>query len=198
MNKQNIIEGLSLFNEKTEKLFRLSFIKAMFETKSGASLSGRAKEDGTFELSAKRSGPGEEAIDAFVLTFRFFIQDNEKISLRNLAKFYESPQIEINLGKEFAIVRRRVNDFLDGPADILFKFENEKLSRRKIMETFIYGGLSHANEEKKTMYDVWMQIPFFRPLIENEFTYILARILTELDQIKNLNTLAVNQLQNQS
>ncbi len=39
----NIIYGLNLFNEKADKLFRLSFVKTMFETKTGVSFSGKRK-----------------------------------------------------------------------------------------------------------------------------------------------------------
>jgi hypothetical protein len=81
-NQRKIIDGLNLFNEKAERLDKLSFVKTMFETKTGVSLSGEAKEDGTFEINSERSGPDEEAVDAFVLTFRFFIQDNEKVPLQ--------------------------------------------------------------------------------------------------------------------
>ncbi|MBI5195112.1 MAG: hypothetical protein HZA10_02185 [Nitrospirae bacterium] len=189
--------GLKLFNEKADKLFRLSFVETMFKAKTGVSFSGKTNDDGTVEFTSSRRGPDEEAIDAFVLTFRFFIQDNEKSSFRNLAKYYENSKIDSSLKNDFNNIRKEINDFLDKSATIVFKFNNEQLTRRKIMETFLYGELSHSNDiNKKRMYDVWMHMPPFTHMIENEFVYTLAIILKGIEIIKEINKKALEQIMN--
>jgi len=196
-----IIEAFELFNEKVDKLTRLSFIKAMLEPDSGVTLSWKAVESGGYEESHERRGPEEEAIEAFVHTFRYFIQDNEISSLRMMADHYRDAPIDNSLKKEFADVRKQINDFLDGKSDFPIDYNGEVLTRRRIMDTFVYGGLSHATDsntkrisEKKKLYDAWMGIPPFRPLIENEFVYTLANILDALVHIKSLNEKALAQL----
>lgn len=94
-----IIKSLSLFNEKASKLSRLSFTKEIFKCSTGVTIKINRKNDGFYELTQERRGPFEEAIDAFVLTIRFFIQDNESVSLRNIAKIYEVAPIELKLKK---------------------------------------------------------------------------------------------------
>ncbi len=78
------VQDIRLFNEKAEKLKRCSFTSTVFNQKTGVHISAKKGEP----VRIERNGPNEEAIDAFVLTFRFFIQNNEKISFRNLAELY--------------------------------------------------------------------------------------------------------------
>ena len=122
-------------------------------------------------------------------------------SLRMMADHYNAAPIDNSLKKEFAEVRKAINDFLDGKSDFPIEYNGEVLTRRKIMDTFVYGGLSHATDpktkcisDKKKLYDAWMSIPPFRPMIENEFVYALAKILDALVYIKSLNEKALAQL----
>ena len=84
MDTASIVAALDLFNEKARKLEGLSFTRILASQKTGVTLSWKEGDPVTIE----RSGPDDEAIDAFVLTLRFFIQDNESTSLRNLANLY--------------------------------------------------------------------------------------------------------------
>jgi hypothetical protein len=194
MNEHKIVDGLNFFNEKADKLFRPSFVKTMFGERTGVSVSGSRADDDRFDVVCQRTGPDEEAIDAFVLTFRFFIQNNEKSSFANLANYYSSSHIDRSLGSEFEVVRQKINEFLDKPGIIQFKFNNEILTRRIIMDTFIYGGLSHGNDDKKKQYDAWQQIPPLKQLLENEFVCILAIILRAIKHISVLNVKALEHL----
>ena len=101
MKNIEIIKLLELFNEKAEKLARLSFIETIFKYNSGVSIKISKRDDGLYDLIQERRGPLEEAIDAFVLTIRFFIQDNEPISFRRLAEIYDMAPIEKKLKEEF-------------------------------------------------------------------------------------------------
>lgn len=187
--------SLRLFNEKAEKLNRLSFTKTMCSTQTGVTISGKTVGDGKFEISQERRGPDEEPIDAFLLTFRFFIQDNEKSSFRNLHRYYQTASIESSFKNKFTKIRKRINDFLDDKSDMPIEFNGEILTRRKIMDTFIYGGLGHSNDlKKKKLYDDWMNIPPMRVFIENEFVYILVQILKEINLTKELNQQILSQI----
>lgn len=188
-----IFRALGLFNEKAEKLMRLSFIKAMLDN-SGVTLSWRAREDGLFEERHERRGPNEEAIDAFILTFRFFIQDNEQSSFHKMAEHYLAAPIDESLKSAFATTRKNINEFLDESSDFPIEYNGRRLTRREVMDIFVYGGLAHANQAKKELYDSWMSIPPFRPVIENEFVYTLAIILDAINYIKGLNEITLGQM----
>lgn len=58
-------------------------------------------------------GPRGEDIDSFILTFRFFIQNNEPSSILNLSKIYNEPNIPINLTEEFTKLRDDLNKYLN-------------------------------------------------------------------------------------
>jgi len=47
-------------------------------------------------------------------------------------------------------------------------------------DTFVYGGLSHANEEKRRLWKTWMNNPFASTMYENEFTVVLSNIHIDL------------------
>ena len=127
MLSQEQIAALKLFNEKADKLKRCSFTRLVFEHKSGVSFSATINE----EIKIERAGPDEEAIDAFALTFRFFIQDNEKSSFRNLDSIYNEPPLSQLQKESFAKARRELNDYLD--AFSIFTVNNERLSNRHIL-----------------------------------------------------------------
>ena len=62
---QDLITALRLFNEKAEKLNRLSFIKTLTAPDAGVTISSSRKDDGSLEIKSERRGPSKEAIDAF-------------------------------------------------------------------------------------------------------------------------------------
>jgi len=189
----DIIKALELFNEKTEKLNRLSFIKTVLEHNTGVTISFNKKEDGSWEITQERRGPLEEAIDAFVLTFRFFIQDNEKSSFRNLNDYYNEPAIDESLRKEFQTIRNKINRFLEGNSGMALNYNNETLNHRKIMDLMVYGALSHANPEKKKMYDALSHTPM-KALFDDNFVTTLTIIHKAINAIKNLNYRAIANL----
>jgi hypothetical protein len=55
------------------------------------------------------------------------------------------------------------------------------------MKIFIYGGLSHANEKLKQMYDKWAKNDSIRPLILLEFVLILRNTWAAIDFVRSLN-----------
>jgi len=178
---QKCIEGLRLFNEKAKKLRNCEFTKTVFEKKTGYTISS----SGDHPPIVKRSGPNEEAIDAFVLTLRFFIQDNEKSSFGNIAKAYDCLPISQKEKEELKDIRKKLNNYLD--SDSMFRFNNEVFTHRNILDIFIYGGLSHANEDKKEIFDKWMSWTPLSVITTDELVYVLAEIMRVIIWIQNLN-----------
>jgi len=175
---------------KLEKLERISFLEKINHPDSGITISFR-NEQGEGIIKQERRGPDEEAIDAFVLTFRFFIQNNEPTSLGNMEKFYLEAPIEPGLQQEFVNLRKEVNEYLDGSINI--SLNGEALTRRRLMEVFVFGGLSHANEEKRIIYKTMMS-SYGAMLFENEALVILRNIHVAIAFIKSLNEKALEHL----
>ena len=141
--KDEINKSLKLFNEKADKLMSLGFTKKIFGEKSGFTFS--AKKNGPVVF--QRYGPESESIDAFVLTYRFFIQDNEKISFHNMSKIYDESGMTQDKINAFKNIRENINNFLN--SNSITKTD----TYREIQDIFIYGGLSHATETKKRIFD---------------------------------------------
>jgi len=177
MNKEKLIDSLELFVEKADRLVESNFVKNAVSG-SGVNLSWFVGKP----VTVKRSGPDQENIDAFVLTFRFFIQDNERISLREFARVFQSSFVLAEESTNFDKARIHVNSYLDSAT--MFDLGG-RLSRRELMDVFIYGGLSHANQLKKQKYDAWMASNVLAPFVQNEFVVILYEVLNVIAFIKN-------------
>jgi hypothetical protein len=188
MDDQDIISALELFSEKASKLAGSNFLK---RTVLGQAI--RFKGGLGWPIEVVGNGPDEENIDAFVLTFRFFIQNNELCSFANLAKVYESAIISDVHRAAFQIVRQNLNSYLDGPCAVVEAHGID--TKRKVMEIFIFGGLSHANKDLKRVYDKWISDDRLRPLILLEFVLILRTVWAAIDFVAGLNKEVVKSLQ---
>lgn len=109
MDAQSAVQALKLFNEKADKLERLSFTQKIFSEPSGVKIYWRQGEAFRNELV----GPDEESREAMLLTLRFFVQDNEQSSFRNIAEAYNALPVDPSLSGEFHNIRKQVNEFLD-------------------------------------------------------------------------------------
>lgn len=190
LTKENL-RFLKLFNEKAEKLLQSRFVMFVRNKKRFSVKFDMKKGKG---VTIEKELPDQNAIDEFVLTFRFFIQDNEKTSFRNMVKIYEELPISEGLKEKFSILRKQLNDYLDSEPQTRFKIIKETLHRREIMEIFIYGNLAHANLNKKEIYDKWKEDPIVFPLLEFEFNGILNTILKAIQITKGLNENAIREL----
>jgi hypothetical protein len=186
-NRRELREPLLLFNEKATKLLNSSFVQALLKPNTGFKISGEQQDDGSFRILTEVRGPSQESIDSFILTFRFFIQDNEATSLSNISKLYEDPMVESEYRNRFISARKEVNDLLNSPNTLNVIIDDARPTNREIMETFIYGGLAHANRAKKKVYDEWMSFPPIGGLLTTCFTMILGRVLEALKYIADLN-----------
>ena len=183
----NDLKSMELFIDKAEKLRYNSFTKKI--TSEGFGITISAKKDGN--VNVKQKFPTNESIDAFVLTLRFFIQDNESSSFGNLAKIYSKLPDHCKEKKEFLRTRKELNDYLDLPDKSLNITENGKtITNNEIFNTFVYGGLAHANVKHKKKYDEWMTnplSPLAGPILQQEFINIMSNILNVIYYIQELN-----------
>lgn len=194
-NRKNAIESLKLFNEKAEKLNNLSFVTTFFSEPTKCTIRYQAKDDNTGIMAHGRSGPSDESIDAFVLTIRFFLQDNEKCSFRNLATIYDENLSNTELRKEFHTIRNKLNIALDSNAGIAININDIEFNQRKILDTIIYGSLSHSNTEKKKVYDLIKNTPLLS-MFEFQFINTLGMLFRAISIITNINYKAIQYLEN--
>ena len=138
--------------------------------------------------------PNQENIDAFILTFRFFIQDNEAISIRNLQKFFDSNFVTNEEKNKFNAIRKSLNDFLSKSSNLIFKEEN--ISNSLLMDTFIYGGLSHATKKKKEKFDLWMSRNDAQEFFWHKFAIIIFTVLQAIQSIRDMLLIVIERNKN--
>ena len=189
------ITALQLFNEKAEKLRQSSFMKALSAGNSAVTVRSTWKDDGTSEVKSERRGPSLEAIDAFALTFRFFIQDNERSSFRNIAAVYDAATIAQELKGRFKSGRDYVKKFLDSPNCLGISHNDVRPTNREVMDVFMYGGLAHANPEKYKRFKEWMAFPPTAHRFELCFTLIMANVVYVIMYIAGVNREAIKELE---
>ena len=188
------VAALRLFNEKTQELLGLSFVEAITDPSTGVTISAQLCEDGSYELRSAVRGPSKEAIMAFVLTFRYFIQDNEAISLRNIASLYDVIDVDPQLKEWFKSARDAVNSMLDSPNSMNLNYNGTTPTNREVMDVFVYGGLAHATPTKYEQFKDWMSFPPSAAIMRGCFTMILGAVLHALAYISQVNKKALLQL----
>jgi len=123
-------------------------------------------------------GPSVEARDALLITLRLFLQDNDCISLRNLAKLSVIDHgLSSEWHQEFPSLRDTANDLLNESLEVVAKqIGMSKLTAHDVLHTFLYGEIAHMNSEKRKLYQCWKGLSVF-PLLEFSFTATVASFL---------------------
>jgi hypothetical protein len=186
------IATLNLLREKVDRLERSRFLQAYLQ--QGARFSLRATVDEPMQIT--QYGPDEDAVDAFVLTLRFFLQNNERISIQNTAKLIDTLPVDDDLKHRVAQSRDEINSFLDSPPQV--KIVGEDLTNRKVLDTFLYGGLAHAKPEKKAKYDEWAADPIIFGMLSMVFQSALTSLLEFLFWLRGATEEVLVQLERQS
>ena len=182
------LEALELFNRKAEILKSSSFKKFLLEQDSGITISWNKGEP----VRTETRWPGAEATCAFILTFRFFYQDNERCSIRNVARIYDDLPISQEKKDLFSNSRSNLNRFLDSESPV--RIDGETITRRGILEMFMYGELAHASRKKKELLEQWMSYPLIDDVVRNEFIYILGAVTGFIEHVRNLNKEVIKEL----
>lgn len=194
-NLDKDIAALKLFNEKADKLANSRFIKTLLDGESGFRFSWGAQVAPVSE----RYGPDQEAIEAFTLTYRFFVQDREPCSLRNLAKMYPRLPVGPSLLQRFGVIRSELHRFLAGPPAMPITVDNTKARKeytnQDIIDTFMNGNLAHTNnEETRARFESWRSMPLVFPIFEFNFVRAFALMTKGILQIRSVNVEALDQL----
>ncbi len=177
---------LERFNEKVNRLRQRGFTK---ESKGGGTIVEWRKGWG---WDGFHIGPSEKTVEATVLTLRFFIQDNEGTSLSNMVKLYSNLNIEPQLPTQFNEIRDQVNFYLDAPSNLSIS-EEGPMTHKEILDLFVYGNLAHTNETAEANYRSISQTAFF-PLFQYDFTSTIQLLMSALNEIQQINYLALDQL----
>lgn len=183
------IEKLKLFNKKAERLEQYKIWQFLEEnTPSWTRSSGLTSNN----------YPDDELIEAPCITLRLFMQDNDHISIRNMAKIYDNnPYIPNELKTAFVESRNTFNNFLDKNSlfsvqSMIWISESERATtnytNREIFEALLYGEIAH-----------FTQMEDYQSLYQGNFrkNFNLMQVFSIMQEFKNF-IIIVKQLNQRS
>jgi len=197
MGIDEALHRLQLYNEKVEKLRRSGFFQRIMAD-GGLKITVSAGVDQPLVID--RSGPDEDNIDAFITTYRFFIQPRDKIDRPHMRAVYEALHDEFGFATgEYEQAIEQAIKAVDSAGTYFagatpFKIDGEVVSRATLHDVIIYDGLAHANRDKKAVYDRWAAMPFYA-LIEHQFMTILIEALRSIMSLQELHKRAIEFLE---
>src|SRR5829696_4428273 len=93
--------------------------------------------------------PDVKEQDAFLLTFRLFIQKNESISFLNLQRLLGDDELSAEFREGIETVYRSYSNYLDSHSDYTVELFEGYPNRRQMLETVLYGDLAHSNNSER-------------------------------------------------
>lgn len=188
MDEDRALRALRLFNEKADEIDTRSFSKQVFSERIGHRLS--FKRD---SMQSSRFGPDAESIAAFSLTLRYFLQDNEPSSFRNLSKVYAYLHgqgiADRSAVDAFEQARAYIPQLQRAVPSIPISFNGREWLEWEIFEVFFWGGITHSTQ--KEMYDTWRAMPLFFPMVEHIFVRTSVSLIKIIGLVRPLNADAI-------
>ena len=77
----------------------------------------------------------------------------------------------------------------------MLKVDRDHPTRREVLETILYGQLSHLTSAHRQRYRAWIQVPTVSGIIEFEFVGVLVLFLRTLAVMAEISRRAVAELQ---
>ncbi|MEK0337109.1 MAG: hypothetical protein QQN41_06710 [Nitrosopumilus sp.] len=173
-------EILELFDEKFARLQSSTLIRIMIDPGWKLSFDFTSNTQNSDALL-----PDLEYVESYVLNLRFFIQNNEPCSLRNLSKLYETHCRDQTIKENFIELRKVFNTELDRVWP--FRFNKKTLTFRDILMGFIYGKIAHSKVENHQIFHQLTKHPFGYHLALNTFLRCIDFIHDILTMINQLN-----------
>lgn len=176
MQKDHAISDLKRLIEKVREVEESRFVAQL----GGSGVKIRA---GVGQQTAiERTGPDEESIRAFAVTFRQFTLNKDRISLQNIAsifmEFGSAGEVE-----DFRRARNKLNGFLDLSYPIILQ---DQRSGREIVEIFLYGDIIHGDREKEKLHKEWQLDPVLKSLSTNALVHLFGSSLQVIGHMRHL------------
>lgn len=177
-------EKMELFVEKAHRLLTGSYVRALAENGNRLTISGNIDQNPS--ISVDYITPDIDAVDALISTFRMFQQNNDRISLSNMAKIAADVHVTQDWKDHFSFAHCFVNQYLDGIPDMDLRPEGKTLSAREILETFVYGEYAHTNKDKRERYIKWKSEPLMFQLISFAFDRTVSVMLKVIGYVATI------------
>jgi hypothetical protein len=179
-------QTLEAFVEKASKIDRLKFAEHVKDT--GFVFHMRSISQNRVEIEFDQAD--EKELNAALLTFRLFIQENEPISFPQLHKVLDDPGLSETFKAKLTQARQTYFKYLDGyPANIKPAFfeEGEHPSRNDILRVVLYGSMAHINNPSLRMkFKHWTREGVRENVLYHVFVRTVSNILLMINLVATL------------
>ena len=175
-------EVMQIFVESVDELLDSDFLAQI--KADGLSTQFKWSHNGGGFIS-ERTGPKRDSVKAFLLTLRFFGQNNEPTSLCNMEERVDGLSVDSSLKERFRTSRHNFNSYLDKPPSVGFPADSGASSRRCILKSFLYGIFAHANPKYRRQVKEWEGQPYYDD-IRSQFDLVLLEYLKALAALANV------------
>lgn len=178
------IQTLKLFNEKAELVINSKYGKESMEKELGITYT----YDGNLEegMKVSRVGHDPDYRDSVLMKIRMFRVEKDSISLKKMTSLYDSMKIDPVYKQAFHEAIDYLDYYLGEPAATLL---DDKPTRGRLFDVFLFGDISHINDDKTPIYKQWKEDEFSFTMAENEFELIIHEYINVVGVIKKLNDL---------
>ncbi|PKM56427.1 MAG: hypothetical protein CVU98_11340 [Firmicutes bacterium HGW-Firmicutes-3] len=173
------LNTIKFFNDKSLKIVDSEYVRNLVDGKVSMSL----KRDGYVVVDPEVTVPDNLYIESFLLSLRFFIQDNEDISIRNLSKIYNDVDVEQSLKKRFNDSRNWLLKYLK--CKCFVEQDGQCLTRLQVFEYFIYGEFAHST--KKSEFEKLKDNKIYFGIYRYTFNEVLLMYIKTIKEIVAIN-----------
>ncbi|GEM_PF-3223716 len=181
-------ETLKIFIERAERVLRSGLVQNVLSHQLGYSMKWKIGEGITIQYPDCH----EDDRDAFVLSLRLFIQNNDTISIHNVSQIIETLPVSNTVKEPFRQQRAELNRYLD--SNPMFTAFGEPKNYRDLLNTFVYGDLSHFDANLRPAFLRWMTDPLVRPHMKTQFLMVCQTISLCLGAFRTIAQMALDEL----
>ena len=213
------LETLKSFNERAETFKKY---KRLMESLHERKVEFKKSPETLGKVEVTVEGPEYESIAACVLTIRFFYQDNEPVSFRNMQAVYDELATSQKNKNDFNQIRNELNKYLDSDSDLVMSATNANpewilaseskerftellnvsldsgnklLTNREIFDRFVYAEFAHENKDKKEKLKQLLSSFVIEPVARHTFTGILIQIMRCIFAVVAINQDVINEME---
>jgi len=181
---------LELFVEKAERLAK--YVKENDARNSIVVNPGGLM--GVFRNSEEEEWQVASTLDGVLVTFRMFVQPGDRIALYSLERDSQGqpkrqkPKLLdlVGLSPDWYEKVEQAYQWVDialaiAPPNLMYN--GEPITRRKILETFLYGDNVHVNATHRETFNQWRRLPDLFGELQLEFVTILGFVVGQIWEI---------------
>jgi hypothetical protein len=147
---------------------------------------------GVFRNGEDKEWQVASTLDGFLVTFRMFVQPRDKIALYSLERVsqgqpkQQKPKLlDIEgLSPDWYEKVKQAYTHIDDALNIArFSYNGQSITRREILETFLYGDGVHINVTYRETLKQWRRLPDLFGDLQLEFTITLVFMFSQISAV---------------